>query len=181
MAKKLIHLPNTNISLEKLPPIRDKGSRIRLPEKAPTSPLVPMTAASQTSTMRQNRNSFVKNKEPKFVPYEPYKAAITPLEPGISAKKRTVKRNKSAEFEEPVVEEMAAETTRIRLDTEEKDEAASLDVSEKDREINDLLVKLTEAEKQLRIQTQVNAEVKRLLVASVGEDIEAKVCTFSAA
>lgn len=34
---------------------------------------------------------------------------------------------------------------------------------------------LTEAKKQLNIQIQVNSEVKKLLVASVGEDIEAKV------
>ena len=34
---------------------------------------------------------------------------------------------------------------------------------------------LTEAEKQLRIQSQVNSELKSLLVASVGEDIEARL------
>jgi hypothetical protein len=43
------------------------------------------------------------------------------------------------------------------------------------RGINDLKSKLEETEKQLRIQIQVNSEVKKLLVASVGEDIEAKV------
>merc|ERR1712158_91030 len=35
--------------------------------------------------------------------------------------------------------------------------------------------KLEDSEKQLKIQIQVNSEVKKLLVASVGEDIEAKV------
>merc|ERR1711910_28493 len=35
--------------------------------------------------------------------------------------------------------------------------------------------KLDQSDKQLKIQTKVNEEVKRLLVASVGEDIEAKV------
>ena len=34
---------------------------------------------------------------------------------------------------------------------------------------------LAEANKQLNIQIQVNSEIKKLLVASVGEDIEAKV------
>ena len=34
---------------------------------------------------------------------------------------------------------------------------------------------LMNSEKQLKIQTKVNEEVKRLLVASVGEDIEARV------
>ena len=46
---------------------------------------------------------------------------------------------------------------------------------EQDSTIADLRRELEEREKQLRIQTQVNTEVKRLLVASVGEDIEAKV------
>ena len=46
---------------------------------------------------------------------------------------------------------------------------------ERDSTIADLRRELEERDKQLRIQTQINTEVKRLLVASVGEDIEAKV------
>ena len=46
---------------------------------------------------------------------------------------------------------------------------------ERDSTIADLRRELEERDKQLRIQPQVNTEVKRLLVASVGEDIEAKV------
>ena len=41
--------------------------------------------------------------------------------------------------------------------------------------MNTVKAKLDDAEKALRIQIQVNSEVKKLLVASVGEDIEAKV------
>ena len=48
-------------------------------------------------------------------------------------------------------------------------------VVERDAEVASLRRELDERNKQLRIQTQVNTEVKRLLVASVGEDIEAKV------
>ena len=43
------------------------------------------------------------------------------------------------------------------------------------KELNSVKAKLDDAEKALRIQIQVNSEVKKLLVASVGEDIEAKV------
>ena len=46
---------------------------------------------------------------------------------------------------------------------------------ERQSEIAKLRRELDERDKQLRIQTQVNTEVKRLLVASVGEDIEAKL------
>ena len=48
-------------------------------------------------------------------------------------------------------------------------------VVERDAEVASLRRELDERNKQLRIQTQVNTEVRRLLVASVGEDIEAKV------
>merc|ERR1719471_2415448 len=48
-----------------------------------------------------------------------------------------------------------------------------LDIKEK--EIQSLKEKLDQSDKQLKIQTKVNEEVKRLLVASVGEDIEARV------
>merc|ERR1719193_1355195 len=45
----------------------------------------------------------------------------------------------------------------------------------KENEIEQLRHVLESAEKQLKIQTQVNSEIKKLLVASVGEDIEARV------
>ena len=44
-----------------------------------------------------------------------------------------------------------------------------------EKEIQLLKEKLDQSDKQLKIQTKVNEEVKRLLVASVGEDIEARV------
>ena len=44
-----------------------------------------------------------------------------------------------------------------------------------EKEIQSLKEKLDQSDKQLKIQTKVNEEVKRLLVASVGEDIEARV------
>merc|ERR1719334_874816 len=48
-----------------------------------------------------------------------------------------------------------------------------LDIKEK--ELARMQEMLMNSEKQLKIQTKVNEEVKRLLVASVGEDIEARV------
>ncbi len=38
---KLIHLPETNIVLEKLPPIKDDSQEALLPQSTPTTPLVP--------------------------------------------------------------------------------------------------------------------------------------------
>lgn len=45
----------------------------------------------------------------------------------------------------------------------------------KEQELEELRARVEQAEQQLKIQTKVNSEVKRLLVASVGEDIEARV------
>ena len=55
----------------------------------------------------------------------------------------------------------------------ERNYRVMLDIKEK--EINQLKEMLDNSDKQLKIQTKVNEEVKRLLVASVGEDIEARV------
>ena len=45
----------------------------------------------------------------------------------------------------------------------------------KDDEIRELKSKVNDLERSLKIQLQINDEVKKLLVASVGEDIEARV------
>merc|ERR1719251_636726 len=45
----------------------------------------------------------------------------------------------------------------------------------KEKEIEQLRSQAEASDRQLKIQTKVNSEVKRLLVASVGEDIEARV------
>merc|ERR1719351_135778 len=55
----------------------------------------------------------------------------------------------------------------------EKNYRVMLDIKEK--ELARMQEMLMNSEKQLKIQTKVNEEVKRLLVASVGEDIEARV------
>ena len=65
---------------------------------------------------------------------------------------------------------------KVSVSSPESDRENDRDyVMERQSEIAKLRRELDERDKQLRIQTQVNTEVKRLLVASVGEDIEAKV------
>ena len=124
------------------------------------------------------------NKEPRFVPYEPYKAAITPLTSGPCTKKKNSKGNTS---EKVVKTETTDETDASVTNNETVTSNHNQDVIVNEtfipketeekylRGMNDLKLKLEETEKQLRIQIQVNSEVKKLLVASVGEDIEAKV------
>jgi len=101
------------------------------------------------------------------VPYEPYKAAITPLISVAKKKHSKESRGSAVTNETPVGDQLDGPSTIQGLAKEEREQY--------EREINELKAKLEDSEKQLRIQHQVNCEVKKLLVASVGEDIEAQV------
>merc|ERR1719336_1786022 len=114
--------------------------------------------------------------EPKFVPYEPYKGAVASME----EKKGKRPERKSIAAADPVESEVflkeeeviSRESSEMRSELEQN-YRCMLDIKEK--EIQSLKEKLDQSDKQLKIQTKVNEEVKRLLVASVGEDIEARV------
>jgi len=82
-----------------------------------------------------------KEREPRFVPYEPYKAAVTPLEATSGARVR-IKRKacKSDSEDSHKVEEKVDETTRREMDLLRKE--------------------LEEKDKQLRIQIQVKKDMK---------------------
>jgi len=170
-AVKLIRLPKTNISMEKLPPITDDKVKLRVTE--PRSPLVPLSTGQPAFS--KNFHGTKKVKEAKFVPYEPYKAAITPL---ITVPLK--KKNSKGQLVQAEVPNQIENSTCDEIDAKEINDSNEIVVQEEtpnelDREMKVLESNLTEAEKQLRIQIQVNSEIKKLLVASVGEDIEAKV------
>jgi len=98
-----------------------------------------------------------KVKEPKFVPFEPYKAAVRPLVP--------IKKYKMPKY-----------SSAVKVNPEIK----SYKVEEKETHILDedfqkLKLENMELEKQLELQVQVNGELKNLLVAAVGEDMETRV------
>jgi len=225
--KRLITLPQTNIKLDKLPPITADRD-IELPAQIPANPLVQMTvsppkpATEDGGNLVGARTQPRHSKEPKFVPYEPYKAAVTPMLPLPPRSKRAGSLqgqphrrrrssvasstassvNKSVKdpdqmeggrncdedqarganvpvattttTSEVVVESSPLEKANPKAVVDEGKLVAGL-LREATEKIKDLESKLAESEKQLRIQTQVNHEVKKLLVASVGEDIEAKV------
>jgi len=175
---KMIELPEAGLSLEKLPPIHDNVDLPGPPLPAPRS------------VVKQNpkiypRGSYPpavkKKKEPKFVPYEPYKGAVAFMEKVKRAESsKSLRSNKSLDnevFEESnnsVCDSNESEEKQTENSSElEKNFRVMLDIKEK--EIERLKKALENQEKQLKIQTKVNEEVKRLLVASVGEDIEAKV------
>ncbi|XP_044262240.1 golgin-45 [Tribolium madens] len=124
-----------------------------------------------------------KPKEPKFVPYEPYKGAVEPI---IAHKPEIVKAKPSrnnveiqdlvkqmtdlrcAELSKANKEAVQNEEFIPRRKWEEEKSAYETDIKNL-RETNSLL------ENQIKFQTQVNSELKTLLVAAVGEDLESRV------
>ena len=171
--KQLIELPETGLKLDKLPPISDS---VDLPPVVPKNPLV------AEKPKLYPRGSYPptgkRMKEPKFVPYEPYKGAVafmeTSVRKGGDKKVSRTSRSTSVESEVFVTKADSAETIAEPVSKElENNYRAMLDVKEK--EIQKLRENLDIAEKQLKIQSKVNTEIKKLLVASVGEDIEARV------
>ncbi|EFA12552.1 golgin-45 [Tribolium castaneum] len=124
-----------------------------------------------------------KPKEPKFVPYEPYKGAVEPIIAHKSEIKAKPSKNnveiqdlvkqmtdlRCAELSKASKEAAQNEEELIpRKKWEEERSAYETDIKNL-RETNSLL------ENQIKFQTQVNSELKTLLVAAVGEDLESRV------
>lgn len=122
----------------------------------------------------------LKNKEPKFVPYEPYKAAVKPIVPNqksnfLRGRKNSKNlpvifntKNKNPEGNVGKEIKEAKEEKEIEINWEKRAKALEGDVQTLKEENQQL-------ENQLKFQVQVNGELKNLLVAAVGEDMETKV------
>jgi len=169
-------LPDALLGATKLPPVSDK---VELLPNIPTSPLVQERPKLYSKGTCQS--GARKNKEPKFVPYEPYKGAVTSFTQKSVRKKSA--ENKFIQSSSPCTEaenvdspDTEDDTAREHLSMNPELEANyRLMLDTKEKELEQLRLALEASEKQVKIQTQINSEVKRLLVASVGEDIEARV------
>ncbi|XP_013778843.2 golgin-45-like isoform X1 [Limulus polyphemus] len=155
----------------------------------------------------------VKHKEPKFVPYEPYKAAVRPIIPeaGTKQKKYNLLKPKAEKHlslcggltetpipfpltstigsvtpdnvdngqSSPIIKVLREVATDDVIDNNDSENNESHQWEEDKKimeaEIRQLKDEKDELEKQFKAQTQVNAELKKLLVASVGEDMESRV------
>ena len=74
-AEKMIDLPEAGLKLEKLPPIHDN---VDLPPVVPESPLV--AEKPKVYPKGSYPPTHRRNKEPRFVPYEPYKGAVVAMD-----------------------------------------------------------------------------------------------------
>jgi len=172
--KQFIEIPETGLKLDKLPPISDT---VDLPPIVPKNPLV--AQRPKVYPRGSYPPSGKRMKEPKFVPYEPYKGAVAFMEKNVmkGGDRKISRTNRSTSVESEVFANRSDEPTKISaqpISNElESNYRAMLDA--KENEIVTLRENLDAAEKQLKIQSKVNVEIKKLLVASVGEDIEARV------
>lgn len=160
--KTLHYKPNELTSIFSPPPVKPKGKIFNL---------IP-------HLVYNNRTQGLKSKEPRFVPFEPYKAAVNPIIP-FKRQNFKVKINKNNLDLNVLVSQMSVmKTTEM--------EGSKIEtighVSDFDTEIEKLKRQVAEYkegkeyyQKELKFQVQVNSELKNLLVAAVGEDIQTKV------
>lgn len=124
-----------------------------------------------------------KPKEPKFIPYEPYKGAVHPI---IMKKKKPLPIPPKVSKNNVEIHHLVTQMSDLRTAELAKDNCETEDIiiSKKDWEkekknyendINNLRESNSVLENQLKLQTQVNSELKTLLVAAVGEDLETRV------
>ncbi|KAJ8667141.1 hypothetical protein QAD02_008803 [Eretmocerus hayati] len=139
--------------------------------------LVPKTI-TQMKKEKYIRHSL-KSKEPKFVPYEPYKAAVNPMIPIEKKKGKSSNKNLDINIVVNHLAQLKTEETKKNTEIPEKDVTvdSELDAVKKqyETEIHKLKEENSQLENQLKFQAQVNGELKNLLVAAVGEDLETRV------
>lgn len=119
-----------------------------------------------------------RNKAPRFVPFEPYKAAINPI---IPLQPKTVQKNRKNNLDlNTLVSHMSSMKMTSLKPTEASADENKLSEIEKqrrhfERQLDDLRKDRDCVSAQLKSQVQVNTELKNLLVAAVGEDLQTRV------
>ncbi|XP_065344344.1 golgin-45 isoform X2 [Cloeon dipterum] len=145
------------------PPPEDLSKLSFFPVK-PVGEIVHLKPARLTRELSAS-SSFksMQGKEPKFVPYEPYKGAVHPIVSKKSQKK--LKRNASSDTLPSLKDDRSVDTPPY----------AESSQSELRQQLTGAKSEIKLLEAQLQFQEQVNTELKRMLVAAVGEDVEVKV------
>lgn len=136
------------------------------------------------STVSVHNTSFPKTREPKFVPFEPYPACTAPMFPNPSnrhLKYRSTSTKRSTNIDLNTLVHQIAKNTETELGFEDgsASEKSLLRTITADREFEKKYIEMKKEkdyfEKQLKFQTQVNSELKHLLIAAVGEDLQTRV------
>ncbi|CAG9772454.1 unnamed protein product [Ceutorhynchus assimilis] len=153
----------------------------------PTSKIINLVPKYVPQEKKVTNIILSKPKEPKFVPYEPYKAAVQPIKSKkvkrqpISVDFKTSKNNVAIqELVKQMSDIRTTELNKLKMTAMGEEEVIPKRQWQKEREAYEVDIKnLKETkahlENQLKFQAQVNSELKTLLVAAVGEDLEARV------
>lgn len=125
-----------------------------------------------------------KTKPPRFVPFEPYAGAVNPIYPNKDKSKKILKRDRNNLDIGVLVSHMATMKTQGLHDTSKDvgNDQIGLNNPDEDPKMVELKAELAKIKEerdylqgQLKFQVQVNSELKSLLVASVGEDLQTRV------
>ncbi|KAK4320314.1 hypothetical protein Pmani_008820 [Petrolisthes manimaculis] len=136
-----------------------------------------------------------KRREPKFVPYEPYKACVKPILMTTRSKKiqKCPKEKKKEITDKPIgeckemdndgdsmknaekVSVMVMDFEKERAEWEQKTTKLKAEMTVLENQVTHVKKEKTNLERQLSVQSQINTELKKLLVASVGEDVQGRV------
>lgn len=124
-----------------------------------------------------------KNKPPIFIPYEPYTGAtsfiVSRMQTTVNSTPNTTMKNKNNLDIGVLVSQMSTMRSKELGDKSSNEYCGSSCLDAKFEKLREELRKMTEErdyyQGQFRFQTQVNSELKNLLVASVGEDMQSHV------
>lgn len=129
---------------------------------------------------RKDKSQSTTNREPRFIPFEPYKAAVKPIVP--VKHKKMPRPNKNQLDINVLVEQMSnMKTSELKLNegpNNDLETTKTVFEEEKEtlqKEIEELKKQQDRTTAQLKFQVQVNSELKNLLVAAVGEDLQTRV------
>ncbi|XP_045137406.1 uncharacterized abhydrolase domain-containing protein DDB_G0269086-like isoform X2 [Portunus trituberculatus] len=166
--------------------------------------LIPKATSSLGSTRTPAAGARSRGKrDPRFVPFEPYKGCVKPIQLRKKKKKKIGCKRKGSERMEVEGEgekgpmKAGAGSQAVMKDAElknaeklsilvrdfEKERASweerltslSADRKTLEEQLTSLKKERGNLESQLNVQSQVNTELKRLLVASVGEEVQGRV------
>lgn len=148
----LIYHPTNLKLLGSTPPVMPTGTIVNLVPK-------------NISNVKQEKHILhsLKSKEPKFVPYEPYKAAVNPIVPFEKKNRRLPRKESSVKATVAQVAAMKiqeADTRIVKDSTKENEEKVLLDEWKSEKRTYEAeICKLKEENSQLETQLKFQAQV----------------------
>lgn len=164
-------------SASRLLDLEEQRKSVVLPAILPKGRLIQLIPSGKHAF--EVHKSTSKNQELKFVPYEPYKAAITPMcgKNNVCRKKMNeIKSHKRVKSTNVDLNVLVSQVSTVKSNEIQKNlsktEKSALETQRDyyEQQIDALRKEKSHIEKQLKFQAQVNGELKNLLVNAVSQD-----------